>query len=447
MTVTADPRISMDDVPLGKLHWRVFGCSIGAPFIDGYALGIVAVALSVMNKQVDMSPAMSALIGMGTLAGMFVGSLLGGPITDALGRKTMFVLDFIFILAISVLSFFIVDPMLVLVMRFLLGVGLGADYPIAGPYLAEFIPTKARGALVGALNAFWFVGYAVSYVVGYFMLSIGDDSWRWMFASPALVALIWIAARWFMPESPRWLLSKGRIAEAEEVLQMIGPNVGPPKTLEVEKQGKFREIFQNGFGKWTLFVTGFWSLQLLPTFGIGTYTPTIMESLGFNEGNLQYLGTALINVFYLVGLIPIYFLIDRLGRRLTLIWPFIIAGVALALLAATSNLDMPFAFILVMFITFGAFTTAMGAHVWVYPNELFPTHVRGTAMGFITSATRVVAAVGTFAFPFVLDNFGLMGTLYICAGLYFLGAVVSYLIAPETKDMDLTDIARLTPKV
>ena len=400
--------VSMDDVPLNKFHIKVFLCSAGCPFVDGYSLGIIAVALAQMHTYVEMSSLMAALIGMATLGGMFVGSLIGGQITDIIGRRKMFVLDFAFIVLVSFLGFFFVDPLAVFIFRLLLGIGLGADYPIAGPYMSEFMPKHKRGAMVGALNAFWYFGYASAFVIGYFMLNIGESAWRWMLATPGVIALAWLIARAVMPESPRWLMAQDRDAEAQNVLKRIGPNVVLPEhdAQNFEKTGKFTDIFKNGYGKWVFFVATFWSLQVLPTFGIGTYVPVIMENLGFAEGNMQYLGSAIMNVFYLLGLIPIFFLMETMGRRLTMIWSFVISGAALFVLAATSGLSMPFWFILIVFIIYGAFNVVMGAHQWVYPNELFPTNIRGTAMGFCTAISRIASAVGTFLFPFVMNNWG-----------------------------------------
>ena len=96
-----------------------------------------------------------------------------------------------------------------------------------------------------------------------------------------------------------------------------------------------------------------------------------------------------------------------------------------------------------LFIIYGAFNTSMGAHDWVYPNEIFPTYIRGTAMGFITSMTRIVSAVGTFLFPTILAAWGLAATLYICAGLFFVGVILTAVMAPETKNMNLNEIAKL----
>lgn len=436
-----------DEVPLNKFHWRVFACCSGCPFMDGYVLGIIAISLSIMGTQMPMSVTMSGLIGMAVLGGMFVGSLCGGYITDLIGRKKMFFFDFLFITIISVLQFFAGDPMQIFILRFLLGIGLGADYPIAGPYMSEFSPKKNRGSLVGALNAFWYFGYACSFIVGYLLLPLGNEtSWRWMLLSSAVPAFLWLLARAVMPESPRWLISKGREKEAAEVLKQIGDNVVLPEEEEPEEKTAFLDIFRNGYGKWVFFVAAFWSLQVLPTFGIGTYTPMVMEGFGFNEGNMQYLGSAIMNVFYLLGLIPIYFLIENWGRKPTLMWAFLISSLALFLLGATSGMHMSFAFVLVVFVVYGAFNVSMGAHDWVYPNELFPTHVRGTAMGFITAVTRIVGAVGTFLFPAIMKEFGLATTLHICGALFFLGFLLTFIMAPETKNMNLADAANLNKR-
>jgi len=435
-------------MPLNKFHAKVFACCAGCPFMDGYVLGIIAVSLSVMNTQYQMSTVMSGFIGMGTLLGMFIGSLFGGFITDRIGRKKMFFYDFLYITIVAVFQLFAPNLVTIAILRVLVGIGLGADYGIAGPYISEFSPKKSRGALVGALNAFWYIGYAISFIVGYFMLGIGDTSWKWMLASSAVPSFLWILARASLPESPRWLLSQGRESEAMAILKKLGDNVvmsNDEDEEEVQKKPVFSDIFKNGNGKWVFFVAAFWSLQVLPTFGIGTYLPTIVEKLGFAEGNIQYLGSAIMNVFYLLGLIPIFFLMDRWGRKPTLLWAFLVSGLALLILAITTgmNIELSFPLMMTLFIIYGAFNTSMGAHDWVYPNEIFPTYIRGTAMGFITSMTRIVSAVGTFLFPTILAAWGLAATLYICAGLFFVGVILTAVMAPETKNMNLNEIAKL----
>jgi putative MFS transporter len=437
----------MEEVPLSGIHYKMFVYASGSTFIDGYIIGIIAVALSVLQTQFVLTVTVMGLIGMATLAGMFVGGMIGGYLTDLIGRKKMFLFDMLVMAIVSVLQFFINDPIQLVILRFILGIAIGADYPIAGALMAEFSPKKNRGALLGGLNGFWYVGYASSYLVGYLLLSVGDTSWRWMLLSSVFPVLLMLIARLNMPESPRWLATKGREKEANEIVRKIfGDGVVMSKEPESTEKTTFLSLFQNGYGKWVFFVAVFWSLSVIPTFGIGTYIPEILAQFGFADGTKEYLGSAIINIVYLAGLLPALYLIEKYGRRPTLILPFLVSGIALIVLGATSGLDTPFSLILILFIIYGTFNTAMGAHQWVYPNELFPTHIRGTAMGFITGVTRFASAIGTFFFPVILENYGLSITLYFCGALLFIGFLISVLMAPETKNMSLAESSSINNK-
>lgn len=431
---------TMEEMPLSRFHFKMFTYSSGSAFLDGYIIGIIAVALYVMQTQFDMSVTMMGLLGTATLAGMFFGGIIGGYLTDLIGRKKMFLIDMLVMLVVSILQFFINDPIQLVILRFILGIAVGADYPIAGALMAEFSPKKNRGALLGGINSLWYIGYASSFLVGYFMLSIGDTSWRWMLSSSAIPVLLLLIARLNMPESPRWLANNGREKEANAIIQKIfGDHVVMSAEPETKVKTTFLDIFRNGNGKWTIFVSVFWSLQVIPTFGIGTYTPEILAQFGFANGTREFLGSAIMNMFYLVGLVPFLYLVEKWGRRPTLIWPFFISSISLFILGAFSGSNMSFIFILVLFIIYGIFNNAMGMHEWIYPNELFPTHIRGTAVGFSTGVSRAASSVGTFLFPVILTNYGLSVTLYICGALFFIGFLLSLFMAPETKNMSLIE--------
>lgn len=445
-TLNNTKQIPLDELPMTKFHWKVFICSLGCPLVDGYAIGIIAIALSLMGTQIHLSPVMQGLIGTASLAGMFFGSLIGGYICDLIGRRKMFTYDFGFITIISVACFFVNSPAMLVVLRFLLGVGLGADYPIAGPYLAEFAPKKRRGSLTGTLNAFWYVGYAVSFIIGYSMLRIGETSWRWMLLSTGIITFVFLILRSLMPESPRWLMSKGRVEEANKILKLFGDNVVLGKEEEKEGHTSFANLFKSGYGKWVFFVTAFWSLQNIPIFGIGTFFPTVMQNLGFTGGHMEYLGPAIMNSLFLLGLIPVYFLVETWGRRPTIMWPYFVSGTALLVLGYTANMNMPIVFVVFVFFLYGAFNNMMGAHCWIYPNELFPTHIRGTAMGIAAGVPRVVSAITTGLFPAIMAAYGIQWTLYACAAVFFLGFVLCFFMAPETKGMKLSEAATLNKK-
>ncbi|MGY3837480.1 MFS transporter [Bacillus atrophaeus] len=136
------------------------------------------------------------------------------------------------------------------------------------------------------------------------------------------------------------------------------------------------------------------------------------------------------------GLIPAIYLVEKFGRRHVLIWPFLVSAIILAILGFTSSLQMSFAFTITLFVIYGIFNTGMTIHQWIYPNELFPTKIRGTALGFGTGVSRIGSS-----------KYGLGVTLNICAGLFFLGFIVSLIMAPETKNMSLAETSSLNTKI
>lgn len=438
---------TIEDVPFNKFHVKMFTFTGGSALIDGYAIGMIAIALSILQPQFEMSALMAGLVGASTLIGMFIGGTVFGYITDLVGRKKMFIIDLVVVIVVSVLQFYAADVVQLLILRLILGIALGADYPIAGALMAEFSPRKQRGALLGGLVGLWFVGYSVSYLFGYLMIPIGDTSWRWMLASVAIPSFFLLLGRIGMPESPMWLASKGRIDEAKKIIREI---FGPGISLAEEPQGKekssYLDMFRNGYAKWTIFVAVFWTLQVAPMFAIATFIPEIISQFGFGDGNKEYLGSAIINMFYLAGLIPALYLVERIGRRAVLIWPFLVCALSVGLLAIFSDGGIPFTVMLIMFIIYGVANTGMGILQWIYPNELFPTKIRATAMGFGSGISRIGAAVSTFLFPIFMSNYGLGATLWLCAGLFLLGFVISIILAPETKGLSLAEASSLNEK-
>lgn len=444
--MATDTAISLDEVPFGRFHAWMTACCAGGPFVTGYVLGNIAIALPVMSDTIEVSPMLSGLIGSGALLGAIFGSLIGGRLCDIFGRKRMYLIDFVFLTLISVVSFFVSSAAMCFVLRVLSGMGVGATFAISSPLLAEFAPQKNRGAVVTSQNLMWYLGYATANVACYLMLGLGEGSWRWMLVSAAVPAAAWFALCLRMPESPRWLESRGRMEEVARVLAQVGPNVvlpPDPNTGKQQETASYADIFRGGYGKWVLFVGMFWSASVITTYALGTYTPTILASLGFGDGDMQYLGTALINMLYLIGVVPSFKLIDSAGRRPTLLASLGLGSISLLIIGFTSNMGLPFWVVLVLFVMYGAANALGGAHQYVYPNELFPTQVRATAMGLVTSISRIVSMIGTFLMPIIMGAIGVNAAIIMCGAVMALGAVGTFIMAPETKDMNLTDASSL----
>jgi MFS transporter, putative metabolite transport protein len=208
-----------------RTHWMITMYAGGGEFCDGYILSIIGVALPLITAAFQLSTAAAGLIGSASLVGMFVGGLVFGHVTDRVGRQKVYLADIAAFIVLSVLQFFVNEPWQLVALRFGMGIAIGADFAIAGTIASEFAPQKARGPLLVVLVTMWSVGAASAYVVGWAMVSGGTDMWRWMLASSAIPAALILLLRIGTPESPRWLLSKGRVAEARAVVkQMLGPD-------------------------------------------------------------------------------------------------------------------------------------------------------------------------------------------------------------------------------
>ncbi|WP_421843977.1 MFS transporter [Mycobacterium sp.] len=255
----------IDDAPITAFHKKLTLFSSGGPFIDGYVLSIIGVALITLKPAMGLSATEVGLIGASSLIGIFAGGGLFGYLTDRIGRHVMYIVDLVALAVFSILSALVDQAWQIILLRFLLGVAIGADYPIATSLLAEFLPKKQRGRFLGAMFVVWAVGAAAAYVVGYALRNFGPDTWRILLASPALFAIVTLLARLGTPESPRWLLSKRRIDEADAAIKKaFGPQYSVDDLTE-ENTGStsFTRVFKPPYLKRTVFVSVFWTAQVI----------------------------------------------------------------------------------------------------------------------------------------------------------------------------------------
>lgn len=312
---------------------------------------------------------------------------------------------------IAIAQAFVTNAVELIVLRFLLGVAIGADYPIAAAIITEFMPERVRGAALCAVEAIWFVGAAVAYVAGYALLTVGPNSWKWILVSPALFAIVGLLMRATAPESPMWLNARdcGYIAKLSLSTAFAGP---------------FRAMLG--------FISAMWLLQVIPLFAIYTYAPAVLAALGLGNQSSPA-GSVAITAAFAVGSFLSMPLVERWGRR-----PLCIAGFATGVVAFAF---LPFANAVGVVACFLLYAIGIGAASGlelVYPNELFPTHVRGTATGFAAAVSRIGAFAGTFALPVALAKFGATPVMLTACALSLCGFVISWLWAPETKGLSIS---------
>lgn len=447
----ADNRMTthlIDDSPITGYHKRLILACSGGPFLDGYLLSIVGVALTGAQHALNLDTSALGFAGAASLIGLFFGSLIFGPITDRVGRRLMYTADLLVMILASIASLLITTGAELIVLRFIIGLAVGADYPIATSLLTEWIPKKQRGAIIGLLSVIWFFGAMVAYVVGFVLTSkFGDRSWQWMLASGAAFGVVVLILRMGAHESPRWLIAKGRTEEARaHVSQVICREVTPEEMRamsaedERERTARLRELLHGAYLRRVLFCGLFWTCFALPQFALLTYGPIILSHLGSGAGvAAATIGQIILTLGFLVGSFPGMALVETRGRRPLVLWSFLLSALALVPLGLWPK--APAWFVVCFFFLFSLINGAGNILVFIYPNELFPTRVRASAVGFATAISRIGAAAGTYLVPWSLMRIGTGHTMLIAAGITLLGFVISVFWAEETRNRSLSNAA------
>ena len=435
---------SVEDVPLNRFHQLLTVRSGGGSFVDGYVLSIIGVAMVQMSAGLSLDAFWQGMIAASALIGIFFGGFLGGWLTDHFGRQRIFFVGpTLFILA-SLAQLWVESGPMLFALRFLIGVAVGIEYPVATALLVEFLPKKYRGPRLATLTILWFAGAAFAYIVGHFVLAAGgDDNWRLVLASPAVIGALLFAVRLGTPESPRWLLSKNRPAEAEAIIKQVYGKAFSLKNLPEQAQEKktsLLALLNSGYGKRMLFVAMFWSCSVIPVFAVYSFAPKVLEALNL-KGDWASFGSVAITLLFVIGCIIATRLINSMGRRSMLIHSFLWSGLALLGLGASHD-SSPMA-VLVLFGAYALFIGGAQVLQLVYPNELFPTEIRAKAVGIGTSLSRIGAAVGTWLVPISLQTLGIAQTMYAAAIVTLIGLLFAWALAPETRSLTLQQAASL----
>lgn len=412
---------------------KLSGLIAGGMFIDGFILGGIGLVMPAMTKDLGLSFAWQGLIGASALIGIFVGGPLGGYLADKFGRKPLFTIDLAIFLLGSASQFFVTEAWQLFAIRLVMGMAIGADYAIGWPLLAEFSPARLRGKLLAFQEVAWYIGYLVAFAVGYYMSTVFNADWRIILGMSTIPSVIVFLLRLGSPESPRWLISKGRVEEGRAVAAMYMEE-SELDDVHTETRGStsiFR-LFSPQYRKATIFVCVYWVCNVTPYFAIATFAPIVLESTGIKDG---LTGALALNGVVVIGAVTSMFLIEKVGRRKLAIPPLWIGAGALVIIGLFAHVSP--VIILACFIIFSFANAVSTALTGVFPGEVFPTEIRGAGVGFATAISRVGAAAGTFLIPLSLSGLGIGATMIIAAVICIIGALVSQRLAPETKGLSL----------
>jgi MFS family permease len=463
-------------LPLTGMQWRIWSLAIAGKFFEGLVVFMTGVALPLIDHTFQLVPAQHGVVTAAALFGILIGATALGGMADIFGRKTMFIAEMALFTLFLVALTFAQNFIWLVVCLFGIGLALGCDYPTAHMVISEAVPSRGRGGLVLGAFAFQAVGAICGAGLGILILSVHPqlDAWRWMFAAAILPAIAVVSGRFFVCDSAQWLVSRGRIKEAEtETHKLLHRVPQYPKTVELhdphvsEHHGKRDEperhvavLFDKHHRRATFLASIPWFLQDLSTYGIGIFTPVILaatigkaaattDTAGLISKVLTSAeGTAMLDVLLIVGILAAILLVERAGRIKLQIIGFIgcAAGLGLAALSTGGGgTNMPLLFAGFMLFNF---MTNMGpnAQTYLLAGEVFPTAIRGYGAGFAASFAKIGAVATAFLFPILLKDIGTQALLMCLIVASLLGAVATWAFRIETRGV-LKDVAsRVSPQ-
>jgi MFS transporter, putative metabolite transport protein len=451
--------------PITQMQWFIWGLAAAGKFFEGVVVFMTGVALPLMAQEFGLGATERGVIAASTLFGILIGATALGGLADRYGRKQMFIVEMVLFGIFIVLLTFSPSYVVVVVALVGIGVALGCDYPTAHLIISESMPSRIRGRMVLGAFAFQAVGGLAGTGIGFLILFENPDlgAWRWMYASTIILVLPVIVGRFFVVQSPPWLVFRGRIEEAEaETERLLRRDPRYPKEVVLHRahaaalshpKARWSALFEGKSRSRTILASVPWFLQDLSTYGIGIFTPTILATLvGASIAHprntadlvqsdlLATKGAALIDVLLIVGIVFAVVLADRIGRIRLQIFGFIGCAVGLLLAALSLGTSGTLSVVLVFagFMLFN-FMTNIGPNAMTYliAGEVFPISIRGTGAGFAASFAKIGAVLTAFLFPILLKDIGTHLLLLILVGTSLLGALVTWAYAFETKGVSL----------
>lgn len=444
MSDTTAPLTDLDERPLSPRQRYAAILVACGEFIDGYDLIVMGAALILLRPQFNLSPQETGALGASTFLGAMLGLVVFGDMSDRIGRRAIFVANLMFFVVFSIVSAFVQSVPQLFVARFLVGVGVGMDIPTSAAYLAEIAPRQHRGRIAGSLlNITWILGAMTSNLVALPLLWLaGADAWRWMFGLAAIPALLVLLGRQALPESPRWLATRGRIEEARQALHSFGIEADAASLSRLgTRRGSYAELFRPPYRARVLLVALIFFLNCISGPLSTIAAPFVLRTVGALSNETSLLFSALVWGTSLLGVLVGLVLIDRIGRRRLLYIAAIPEGCAALFMAIAGPGHPPM--LVAGFFAFSFFSWLGPAVLtWVWSSELFPTRLRGRSQGVCNGACRLAISINIFLIPVGVATVGFTTSIIILSvPLFALALLVSRLPFLDSGDRSLEVVA------
>lgn len=430
----------LDRLPVtGKHKKLLIGSGIGWS-LDAMDVGLISFIMAALAVHWGITPTESSWLASIGFIGMAIGATFGGLLADKFGRRHVFTLTLLVYGLATGASALATGLVMLLVLRFLIGLGLGAELPVASTLISEFSPVKVRGRMVVLLEAFWAVGWILAAVIGTFVVGAHDSGWRWALALGMVPAFYALYVRLHLPESVRFLESHGRHEEAEEIVASFEAAVpadaeladAPSTPTFAEDDVTSRSIWSPSLRGRTAALWTVWFCVNLSYYGAFVWIPSLLVADGFSLVK-SFSFTLIITLAQLPGYAMAAWLIEVWGRRVTLA-AFLMGSACAAGLYGFAHTEwlILVAGCLLSFFNLGAW----GALYAVGP-ELYPTHLRGTGTGAAAGFGRLASIIAPLLVPLILAGAGSGWLFALFAAAFALAALAAFAL-PEQRGKALS---------
>jgi MFS transporter, SP family, arabinose:H+ symporter len=457
----------LDSSAMTSVYWYLAVLACIGGFLFGYDTAVIGSVLDFIPYQ--LSDFWTGYLVAGASLGAAVGALLAGPFTDRFGRKSLLMADAAVYAIGALLSAVTVSAAMLIASRTLIGLAVGADSAIATAYIAEFAPKGRRGQLSIIQQWMITVGILVSYLVALLIFLVAPDSaktadWRIILGVGAVPAVVAVALRARMPESPRWLIGQGRYADTSAELAKLGIDVTEEQVRRSADRIEQAESERTGgrkarLGGWTpgvrralAVISVFFVFQQITGINVPFYYgPQLLGGLFKNPGDTAVhaaiAGLVAAAILGAVNVLTTYFgfrFIDKAGRRPLALVGF--AGMAVFMLVAAAGVAWltgtpKIVVVMVGFSIFiASFAMGVGGTGWLLQGEVFPTAVRGRAAATGAGVNWIANFALIEAFPAMQTAFGLPRVMVLLAALSLLAVVFVRRFLPETKSLSVEEV-------
>lgn len=427
----------LDRLPFTRQHTRlVVGSGVGWA-LDAMDVGLVSFVMVALSQQWGLTSGEVSWVASIGFVGMAIGASVGGLLADRIGRRSVFALTLLVYGLATGAAALSTGLLMLLVLRFIIGLGLGAELPVASTLVSEYAPARIRGRVVVILEAFWAVGWFLAAVVGYQVVPASDAGWRWAFAIGLLPAAYALVVRYSLPESVRFLERRGRTEEAEAAVRVyegaagVEPVDSPP--TEVAPKAQPAQLWTRAMRVRTGSLWAVWFGVNFAYYGAFIWIPSLLVAQGFPMAK-SFGFTLIITAAQLPGYALAAVLVEVWGRRATLM-TFLVGSAASALLFGQAGTETT---ILLSGCALSFFNLGAWGALYAITPETYPTWMRATGSGAATAFGRIAAILAPLLVP-VLTDLGGTGLVFAVLAVAFAGAGIAALGLPERQGTALEE--------